>query len=138
MDDRDRSIIDLLKKDSRTSIREIAKQTGIRPSTVHQRIQRLAKTGVIERFTIHLDPKKVGESFVVFILMSTTEDLDPGFFKQPEIKEVFGVTGEYDLMLKMKFSDVEAFNKFLISFRKDRRITKTVTMVGTITLKEEF
>ncbi|NOZ80694.1 MAG: Lrp/AsnC family transcriptional regulator [DPANN group archaeon] len=136
MDDKDRRIIGLLRQDSRISIRAIAKETGIRPSTVHQRIQKLSSSGVIERFTIKLDPEQIGEGFVVFVLLSTSEDLDPAFFRRPEVKEAQGVTGEYDLLLKLKFPDVSAFNRFLIDFRKDKRITKTVTMVGTITLKE--
>jgi DNA-binding Lrp family transcriptional regulator len=41
MDKKDLAIIELLKKDSRYSVRDISKKTGIRPSTVHQRIKKL-------------------------------------------------------------------------------------------------
>ena len=69
VDDKDRKIISLLKENSRYSIRNIAKKTGIRPSTVHQRIQKLIKEKVIEKFTVKLSNKAVGENFIVFILI---------------------------------------------------------------------
>jgi len=136
IDERDKKIIGLLKADSRMSIRDIAKHTGMRPSTVHQRIQKLRRDKVIERFTIRLDPKKTDENFVVFLLISTREDLDDKFLNHSCIKDVYGITGEFDLFMKLKFKDVDEFNSFLITFRKDKRIKKTLTMVGTISLKE--
>jgi len=54
------------------------------------------------------------------------------------VKEFFGVTGEYDLMLKLKFKDVDEFNDFIIKFRKEQSIQTTLTMVVTANLKEEI
>ena len=137
-DGKDWKIIEELRKDSRQTVREIAKATGIRPSTVHQRITRLRKDGAIEKFTVKLDNSASGENFIVLMFVSTSKDLLPSFFQNRHIKEAFGVTGEYDLMLKLKFSDVEEFNKFVIGLRKNKAITKTITSIATITLKEEI
>jgi DNA-binding Lrp family transcriptional regulator len=63
--------------------------------------------------------------------------LDSTFFNNKHIKEVFGITGEYDLVLKLKFKDIEEFNKFIISLRKNTAIKKTQTMIATIGIKEE-
>lgn len=138
LDSKDKKIIEKLKQDSRQSIRDIAKKTDIRPSTVHQRITKLKKEGIIEKFTVKLNNKAVGESFIVFMSISTKKDLPNTFFHNNHIKEVFGVTGEYDLMLKLKFEDIEEFNKFVIELRRNREIEKTRTSVATITLKEEI
>ena len=44
-----------------------------------------------------------------------------------------------DGMLKLKFKDVEDFNKFLIKFRKEQKgIRQTFTMVATASIKEEI
>ena len=52
---------------------------------------------------------------------------------------IFGVTGEYDLLLKLKFKDVEEFNDFLIKFRKEQKgVRQTFTMVSTANIKEEL
>jgi DNA-binding Lrp family transcriptional regulator len=137
MDDRDARIIEILRDDSRKSIREIAKTTGIRPSTVHQRIQKLVKEEIIKNFTIKLNYKKLDRKFVAFVLVNTRGELPPSFFNNPQIKDVFGITGEFDLLLKLRFKDVNEFNDFLITLRKNPKIEKTLTLVSTIEIKEE-
>jgi DNA-binding Lrp family transcriptional regulator len=140
MDKKDLAIIELLKKDSRYSVRDISKKTGIRPSTVHQRIKKLREEGVIERFTLKLDNNKVGEGLIVFMFVKTkpSVEIDSTVFSNKHIKEVFGITGEYDLLIKMKFKDVVEFNDFIIKFRKNQKIETTHTMVATATVKEEI
>ena len=138
IDAKDRKIITELKKNSRQTVREIAKQTGIRPSTVHQRITKLKKEGVIENFTVKLNNAAVEENFIVLMFVSTKTDLLPSFFNNRHVKEVFGITGEYDLLLKLKFKDVDEFNSFVIGLRKNKAIEKTLTSIATITLKEEI
>lgn len=141
IDVKDTKIIEILKQDSRLPIREIAKRTKIRPSTIHQRIQKLIENGIIEKFTIKLNNKSVGENFIVFMLVkgSTTEYIDNKFLNNKHIKEVFGVTGEYDLLIKLKFASVEEFHEFILNFRKENKeVQSTLTMVATTNLKEEI
>jgi DNA-binding Lrp family transcriptional regulator len=137
LDNKDTQVIEILKKDSRRSVREISRQTGIRPSTVHQRIQRMVKDELIKNFTIKLNYKKLDQNFVAFVLINTKGELPASFFSNPQIKDVFGITGEFDLLLKLRFKDVNEFNDFLITLRKNTRITKTLTLVSTIEIKEE-
>lgn len=138
LDSKDWKIIAILKRNSRLSIRAIAKKTGLRPSTVHQRMQRLIRNGVIERFTVKLNNEAVKENFIVFMYLTTKEDLPASFFQGKHIKEAFGVTGEHDLLLKLKFADIVEFNDFVIRLRKNKRIAKTITNVVTVSLKEEL
>ena len=140
LDKKDLAIIDLLKTDARLSIRDIAKKTNIRPSTVHQRITKLKKDGVIEKFTVKLNNSAVGEDFIVFMMIKTKPNvlLDNKVINNKHVKEVFGTTGEYDLLLKLKFRDVQEFNDFIIKFRKEQQVETTLTMVGTANIKEEL
>lgn len=139
IDKKDVAIIDVLKENSRLSIRDVAKKTKLRPSTVHQRILKLKERGVIEKFTLKLNNKAVGEGFIVFMLIKTKPSamLDK-LVNSKHVKEFFGVTGEYDLLLKLKFRDVEEFNDFVIRFRKEQSIQTTLTMVVTANVKEEI
>jgi len=140
-DKKDYLIINILKQNSRLAIRDIAKKTGIRPSTVHERIKKLVKEGIIEKFTLKLSNKAVGQDFIVFMLIKggTTEYINDKIINNDCIKEIFGVTGEYDLLLKLKFGNVEEFNKFLIKFRKEQKgLRQTYTMVTTANVKEEI
>lgn len=141
LDEKDKAIISALRRNSRYSIREIGKITGIRPSTVHQRIKKLVQTGVIERFTVKLNNKEVNENFIVFMLVKgeTSNYITKKFIQNKFVREIFGVTGEFDVIMKLKFSDIEEFNKFIMDFRKQLpAVYSTVTMVVTTTIKEEL
>lgn len=139
LDYKDWKIIKLLKEDARMSIRKIAKRTGIRPSTVYQRLNKLVASKTIEKFTIQLNPEATGENLVVFMLVSGALDkyLDEEILGHRNIAEVYGITGEYDLLLKLKFANLKEFNKFIIEFRDkyNKSINKTVTMVQTVILR---
>lgn len=140
LDAKDKKILEILKADARLPIREISKQAKMRPSTVHQRMQKLVERKIIGKFTIKLDNRAVGENFIVFMLIKggTTEYIDSKFLNNRHVKEVFGVTGEYDLLAKLKFSNVEEFHDFILNFRKGKKeIQSTLTMVVTTNLKEE-
>ncbi|MBR9691165.1 Lrp/AsnC family transcriptional regulator [Candidatus Woesearchaeota archaeon] len=136
LDDKDHKIINILKQNSRLPIRDIAKKAQLRPSTVHLRIQKLVKNNIIEKFTLKLNNKAVEEDFIVFMFLSTSEDLPLSFFKNQHVKESFGVTGEFDLLLKLKFKDISEFNNYIIALRKNKAITKTITNVVTVNIKE--
>ena len=141
MDDKDTKIIEILRQDSRLPIKEISKKTKIRPSTIHQRVQKLVKEGVIEKFTIKTNNKKLNENFIVFMLVkgTTTDYIDTKVIHDRHVKEIFGITGEYDMLIKLKFKDVEDFNDFVLDFRKGKKdIQSTTTMIVTANLKEEI
>ncbi|MBI2137955.1 Lrp/AsnC family transcriptional regulator [Candidatus Woesearchaeota archaeon] len=139
LDAQDKAIIAALKQDSRMPIRDIAKKTGKRPSTVHQRLVRLRESKVIEAFTIKTNNAAVGEGFIVFMLIKTKPQVVVNSLLNNEhVKEAFGVTGEYDILVKMKFKDVSEFNEFLLKFRRHEKVEATLTMVCTAGLKEEM
>ena len=99
---------------------------------------KIIKKDVIERFTLKLNNKAFGENFIVFVLIKTNKEIKKTFFSDKHVKEVFGITGEFDLMMKLKFKDIEEFNDFLIKFRKENEIVSSLTMVSTLTIKEEI
>jgi DNA-binding Lrp family transcriptional regulator len=138
IDEKDRRILALLQKNAHVTTKELAKLSGFRPSTVHARVSRLRKSGVIKSYTIIVDDKKVGRDFVAFIFLTTKKNLPDTFFHNPNIREVFGITGEYDLLLKTKFPSVNEFNTFLLELRKNTCVEKTFTIVGTLNIKEEL
>ena len=141
IDAKDSKIIEVLKRDSRKPIREIAQLTKLRPSTIHQRIQKLVESKTIEKFTIKLNNQAIGENFIVLMLVkgTTSEYIDSKFLNDRHVKEVFGITGEYDVLIKLKFAGVEEFHEFLLNFRKNNKdIQSTLTMIATANMKEDI
>ncbi len=140
LDPRDRDILTFLDHDGRASVRTIAKAVDLPPSTVHARMTRLERQGVISNYTVKVEPRRMGLGFVAYILVSGSAEryLDEEFLARPEVEEVAGITGEYDLLIKVRLARLEDFNSFLMDFRDrfDDYLDKTITMVRTARLKE--
>ena len=67
MDEIDGAILDELQRDSRTSMAELGKKLSIAPSTAFKRIEKLKKNGIIEKFTISVNPSYFAHSLVTFL-----------------------------------------------------------------------
>ena len=59
LDEYDLAIIQSLSKDGKTTYKEIADQLGVSPQTISDRVEKLIKKGIIQRFTINIDPEKI-------------------------------------------------------------------------------
>jgi len=55
-----------------------------------------------------------------------------------QVKEIFGITGEYDILMKAKFKGVSEFNDFVLALRKLYNIKQTLSMVVTANIKEDI
>ena len=139
LDQKDKKILNLLEKNGRLSIQELSSKLNIPPSTVHNRIKRMENTKVIEGYSVKLNEKIMERDFTVYMLVngSTGNYLEREFLQKKEVIEVSGITGEYDLIIKMQFSNISNYNDFLTIFRKKYGpdIKQTVTMVRTEKIK---
>ncbi len=137
----DRQLIESLRQDSRQTTKQLSKRLGIPQTTVHNRIKRLRERGIIKRFTIELDRKKIGIGLVAYILCTVSyrsphgERIDQVEVAQaikqfPEVEEVSIVTGGTDLLVKVALQDVDALNEFVIfKLRNIEGIEKTITSI---------
>ena len=111
-----------------------------RHETIHAIGVPLEGLGIVVGDHQNLEPQRLGLGFVAFILVSGTAEryLEEEFLARPEVEEVAGITGEYDLLLKVRLPSLEDFNTFLMDFRDryDAYLDKTITMVRTANLKE--
>ncbi len=141
LDEKDRKIISMLKENSRMTTGEMSKKSGIPQTTIHNRIRKLKKEGVIKRFTIDLDRKMLGKGLVAFIHCSVSYRTDKGkktdqyevatrVNAMPEVEGVSIVTGENDLIVRVALKDVDELNDFIISkLRNIDGIERTMTSV---------
>ena len=138
IDSKDIQLLEILERNSKTPVQEIAEKTGIPASTVHHRIKKLESNKIINGYTAVLNAKIMGKGFSAYVMVNGSPEkyLDDDFFQHKYVAEVSAVTGNYDLIIKIQCSNLEQFNDFLQQFREKygEYLTQTVTMVCTETL----
>jgi len=134
-------LLKILQKDASLSIRKLAEKLKMRPSTVHERIKRLQRAGILKRKVWLIDAEKVGRDFVAFILLKGKPGnylTERNILADPRVQEAWGVTGSYDLLLKCRFRNVKEFSSFVMEIREKLREyeVETFSMIATARLKE--
>ncbi len=111
LDKIDKAILNELQADCRQSTRELGKKLKMPASTVHQRIRKLAERGVIKSFSVIVNPEKVDMPTTALILVKKTtyrrgkiktESVGEALAKLPEVQEVYLVSGQHDVILKVR------------------------------------
>jgi len=142
LDETSVNILKEIQRDSKQTIKEIARKLDMRPSTVYDRIRMLEKDGVIEKYVAILSDAKLKIEIAGFILIKgrTTRYLDkmPTLYTDPHVAEIRGVTGDFDMLIKTRFGSMREFSEFLINLREKlgEDIFETKTLISTIKLKE--
>jgi Lrp/AsnC family transcriptional regulator for asnA, asnC and gidA len=109
IDEIDQKILKLLEEDARLPFLEIAKKLKLSESTVRKRVQALKEKGVIKRFTVEIDPTRIGLNTVAIVGI----DVDPPKLlevaqKLCEFKEIRCVatsTGDHMIMTEIWTND---------------------------------
>ncbi len=116
LDDTDRTILGLLKQNSRMSYMEMSRLTGIADATIQHRLKRMREHGIV-KFTVMVEPDASGFAVTSVMLVQTdTEKHDEAknaLAMLPEVSEVYSVLGEYDLLIKVWARTLEDLNEFI-------------------------
>jgi len=107
IDGTDRSILALLQDNARISNSEIARQIGMAPSAVLERIRKLEGRGVIRGYETRIAPEAVDAELLAFVLVRTDEPTAEcttglALAELPEILEVHHVAGEDCYLAKVR------------------------------------
>lgn len=119
LDPADRKILSLIQQDARLTIQEISARINLSKTPVHERIKRLERDGVIDRYVTIVNKKKLGNLLMVYCqvtLDKQTRDTFAGFDaavrELPEVLECNRVSGTFDYLIKIVSRDMEAYNRF--------------------------
>ncbi len=116
LDDTDRTILGLLKQNSRMSYMEMSRLTGLADATIQHRLKRMRERGIV-KFTVMVEPEASGFAVTSVMLVQTdTEKHDEAknaLAALPEVSEVYSVLGEYDLLIKVWARTLEELNEFI-------------------------
>jgi DNA-binding Lrp family transcriptional regulator len=142
MDELDRKIIDMMCRSSQGSYRQLAKQLGVHPTTLIQRVKNLESKEIIKGYRAKVDYMKLGFDYmgIVHIYADNLPDVLEDLRNIPQIVGIFDVTGDSDAiawiacMDRDEFSDTVKFINSRIGVNK----TNTAVVLGIVKDPSEF
>lgn len=144
VDDKDRLILRELRRDARQKTATLARRLGIPRTTLHERIARLDREGVIRQHTVLVDHEKLGRGVTVFIFVGFASGgvdqrtLAHKIAELPEVAEVFVVSGEWDILIKARGASLQDVGKLIVDrLRAMPGVARTMTATSFETIKEE-
>ena len=140
MDEIDKQILNIIQKDARISNAEIARQVGLAPSAVLERVRKLEERGVIRGYAAEIDASAVGFGLTAFVAVRTNDccaETDKYLSEIPEVLEVHDVAGEDSYLLKVRVKNPEDLARLLRErLRTAPNIASTKSTVVLRTMKE--
>ena len=116
----DRRILNELRVDGRMTVTELASRVGLSKTPCQLRLNKLVKSGVIRGFRAIVDFEKLGEGHIAFAevkLNDTREkalaEFKTGVSKVSEVEECHMIAGNFDFLLKVRTSDINAYREVL-------------------------
>ena len=137
LDDVDRQVLRLLAADGRRSYTDLAKDTGLSTSAVHQRVRRLEQRGAITGYAAQIDPLTAGLPLTAFVSVTPIDPAAPD--DAPErlahltaIEACHSVAGDESYILKVRVSDPAALETLLQDIRAAAQVrTRTTVVLST-------
>lgn len=140
VDRTDIRILEQLQQDGRLSLRQLADQLGISPSTASNRFHRLQEEGILQGFRPVIDHDRLGFGLTAIIEVKAESNLMEETVETLEgmdtIVSVYEVTGATDMVLICKFVDRKAMNQAVKTYQQVEGVTETQTKVVLTAPKE--
>jgi Lrp/AsnC family transcriptional regulator, leucine-responsive regulatory protein len=150
LDEKDLAILTLIQENSKLTANQIAKKINTPITTIFAKTKRMEEMGIIKEYRAILNPEKLNLATAAFILASVSysaknQDNTPISQRQvaeeiarfPEVQEVHIITGDWDLLVKLRAENVEAIGKFVVDkLRLIKGLDKTLTCMVFETVKE--
>jgi DNA-binding Lrp family transcriptional regulator len=147
LNEKDLMLLEKLQVDCRKSLKEIASEVGMPMSTVHEKIKRFEKVGIIKSYRAMLNEKKLDFDVTAFIMASTKylggekdfqRKIGERVASLSHVLETYTINGDWDLLIKVKFKNVHELGKFVSErVRTIPGIDKTLTILSVDEIKED-
>jgi Lrp/AsnC family leucine-responsive transcriptional regulator len=140
LDDTDRLILNILQTNARVANTEVAREVGLAPSAILERIRKLEDRGFIRGYHARIEPKPLGAGLLAFVFVRTDDRAnEPETARRlgeiPEVQEVHNIAGEDCFLVKARVADTEALGLLLrdkIGAVKAVRSTRTTIVLETL------
>ena len=118
----DKKLLLLLQTDSKKTTKELSLKLNLSVTAVYERIKKLEREGIIDKYVAILNRNKINKAFMVFChikLLQHTKEFISNFEKEVvklnEVLECFHVSGDYDYILKIAIKDMSAYREFMVT-----------------------
>ncbi|MBV9292296.1 MAG: Lrp/AsnC family transcriptional regulator [Frankiales bacterium] len=134
MEDLDREIVRLLAADGRRSFTDLAKDTGLSVSAVHQRVRRLEKRGALRGYRAMVDPEEIGLPLTAFVSIkpidpAAPDDAPDRLVGLAAIEACHSVAGDESYILKVRVAGPAALETLLQEIRAVANVSTRTTVV---------
>ncbi|WOP17166.1 winged helix-turn-helix transcriptional regulator [Ottowia sp. SB7-C50] len=116
----DRKILDILQREGRLSITELAERVGLSTSPCSERVRRLERAGVIRGYSANVDPAALGRPLLVFVQLTLSSNSGEVFeqvrrelLHEPRVLECHLVSGAFDYLIKARLSAMSEYRDLL-------------------------
>jgi Lrp/AsnC family leucine-responsive transcriptional regulator len=120
MDETDRRLLRLLQRDGRMTNVELSRQANLSQAAAFERVKKLQRDGVIEGYTVRLNPEKLDRGLLIFVEITLDrtnqaifDDFAIAVRRVPDIVECNMIAGGFDYLIKARVSDMAAYRTFL-------------------------
>ena len=147
--EKDIAILALIQENSKLTARQVAQKINAPITTVFAKTKRMEELGVIKEYRAILAPEKLDVGTAAFVLASVSyrakandapvsqRTVAEEIAKFPEVQEVYIITGDWDLLVKLRAKNVDAVGKFVVDkLRLINGLEKTLTCMIFETVKE--
>ncbi len=115
-DEIDIKLVALLQDDSKKTTKEYANQLDLSVTAVYERIKRLERSGVITKYVALVDKNKINKTFVSFCHVKLIQHKrEYVVLKLKEVSECYHISGDYDYILKIHVTDMDAYRDFMVT-----------------------
>lgn len=140
-DKHDEKILNELIENNKIPLRKLSKKLNVSFVTVMNRIKKLEKEGVIEKYASKINYEKLGYGTHVIIEIKISKgklfELEKRIASSDNVYSVYDTTGEYDATIIAKFKSTRAMDNFLKKIQTFDFVEKTNTKLVLNTIKED-
>jgi Lrp/AsnC family leucine-responsive transcriptional regulator len=122
MDLIDKKLLQLLQTNSKATTKELAVKLNLSATAVYERIKKLEREEIIDKYVAVLNRNKINKGFVVFCHLKLTQhtkefinQFEKEVIQLHEVLECFHVSGDYDYILKICVKDMEEYREFMVT-----------------------
>lgn len=134
MDDIDKKILKRLQENARVTISVLSSEISLSMPAISERLRKLEASGVIQQYTAILNPTLVDKQLMAIIFLSINNPSHGDAFAkfvadEPDIKECFYITGDFDYSLKIITQNTNSLERLLTRIKEQPGVVKTQTIV---------